>query len=203
MGGVLQSTATLMDNQNRRDQISALNAYLKKQLTQMPVSSTVVSYQRGDGEGLVQNGVIMGTVNFATAIDATQQANGYYTLRMTTCSTASESQQQDSRQVLQQSVTTNDPSLVWTSLMKDVKTIDWKFLDFNQTVWVEVWSSGTKPNLMEFDIQPAGDLLSTTMDFWLPKIDPIQTAVSGVTGTSTGGTTPRTQRVTPAATPNP
>jgi hypothetical protein len=52
----------------------------------------------------------------------------------------------------------------------DIKTLDWKFLDFNQTVWVDVWSSSTKPNLVEFTLQPADDLQPTTMDFWLPKI---------------------------------
>jgi hypothetical protein len=75
---------------------------------------------------------------------------------------------------------------LWTPLIKDIKTIDWKFLDFNQTIWVELWSSGTNPNLVEFTMQPAGDLQPTTMDFWLPKISPVQLTVSQ----QQGGTTP-------------
>jgi prepilin-type N-terminal cleavage/methylation domain-containing protein len=176
MTGTLSSASTLQDNQNRKDQTNALNAYLKKHLGELPVASTIVSYQRGDGDGLVQNGIIFGTVNFATVIDATVQPNGYYTLRLTTLSTGastSDAPLVDARQSLDQSVTTNDPTLVWTPLMTDLKTIDWKFLDFNQTQWVELWSSGTKPNLVEFDLQPAGDLLGTTVDFWIPKIDPV------------------------------
>jgi hypothetical protein len=103
------------------------------------------------------------------------QPNSYYTLRVATYSTGgnTDGAVQDARQILLQDVTTNDPSLTWTSLMTDIKTIDWKFLDFNQTQWVELWSSGTKPNLAEFTMQPAGDLQSTTMDFWIPKIDPV------------------------------
>jgi prepilin-type N-terminal cleavage/methylation domain-containing protein len=173
--GVLQSTSTLQDNQNHKDQTAALNGFLKRKLVEMPVSSTLVSYQRGDGEGLVQNGVIFGTGNLATAIDAKVQANGYYTLRVTTCATGAVQGQptQDARQVLQQAVTTDDPTLAWTPLITDVKTLDWKFLDFNQTLWVDLWSSAAKPNLVEFSLQPAGELQPVTMDFWLPKIDTI------------------------------
>jgi type II secretory pathway pseudopilin PulG len=173
--GVLQSTATLQDNQSRRDQVAALNAFLKKKLGEMPVNSTLVSYQRGDGEGLTQNGIIFGTVNFATAFDAKLQPNGYYVLRLATASTGQTQgqQPQDARQVLQQAVTTDDPTLVWTALVPDIKTMDWKFLDFNSTQWVDLWNSAAKPNLVEFSMQPAGDLQLTTMDFWLPKIDSV------------------------------
>jgi prepilin-type N-terminal cleavage/methylation domain-containing protein len=172
LSGVLESTSTLQDNQNHRDQIAALNAYMKKKLGEMPAASTVVSYQRGDGAGLVQNGIVFGTVNLATAIDATTQPNGYYSLRLTTfATTAAPDQPQDARQVLLQSVSTDDPTLVWTPLMGDIKTLDWKFLDFNTTLWVDLWNGSSKPNLVEFSMQPAGDLQSTTMDFWLPKIN--------------------------------
>jgi hypothetical protein len=171
MTGVLQSTSTLQDNQNRRDQVAALNAFLKKKLGEMPVASTLGSYQRGDGEGLAQNGIIFGTANLATAIDAKAQANGYYALRLATFATgAASGQPQDARQVLQQAVTTDDPTLAWTALMGDIKTLDWKFLDFDATLWIELWNSSAKPNLVEFSMQPAGDLQPTTMDFWLPKL---------------------------------
>jgi prepilin-type N-terminal cleavage/methylation domain-containing protein len=171
MSGVLQGTSTLQDNQNRRDQVAALNAFLEKKLGEMPATSSLVSYQRGEGEGLVQNGIVFGTANLATVVDAKSQPNGYYTLRLTTYATeAASNQPQDARQVLVQAVTTDDPTLVWTPLMEDLKTLDWKFLDFNQTVWVELWNSSTKPNLLEFSMQPAGDLQPTMMDFWLPAI---------------------------------
>jgi hypothetical protein len=179
MTGVLQSTSTLQDNQDHRDLIAALNAFLKKKLGEMPATGTLTSYQRGDGEGLVQNGIIFGTVNLATAIDAKVQANGYYALRLATMASVTlNGQVQDARQLLQQGVTADDPTLTWTPLVKDIKTLDWKFLDFNQTVWVELWSSSAKPNLVEFSLQPAGDLQSTTMDFWLPKIDAISLNVA-------------------------
>jgi prepilin-type N-terminal cleavage/methylation domain-containing protein len=172
MTGVLQGASTLQDNSNRRDQIAALNAFLKKKLGEMPVASTLTSYQRGDGEGLVQNGIIFGAKNLATAIDAKAQANGYYALRLATFTTeAGPGQPQDARQALQRAVTTDDPTLAWTPLIGDIKTLDWKFQDFNVTQWVELWGSSTKPNLVEFSMQPAGDLQPTTMDFWLPKIE--------------------------------
>jgi len=176
--GILQSTSRLADNQNRRDQVAALNAFLKNKLDGMPAGSTIASYQRGDGEGLLQNGIIFGNRNLATAIDAKVQDNGYYALRLTSfATTAGSDQPQDARQVLQQGVTTDDPTLVWTPLLGDLKTLDWKFEDFNATQWVDLWNSSNNPNLVEFSLQPAGDLQPTTMDFWIPKIQ----AVSGST----------------------
>jgi len=174
MTGVLQSTSSLQDNQSRRDQIAALNAFMKNKLYAMPVAATVSSYQRGDGEGLVQNGIIFGTANLARALDAKVQANGYYALRLATyTTTAGPNEPQDARQVLQQAATTDDPTMPWTPLMADIKTLDWKFLDFNATVWVELWSNTAKPNLVEFSLQPAGELQTTTMDFWLPNLSAV------------------------------
>ena len=172
MTGVLQSTSTLQDNSNRRDQIEALGAYLKNQLGSMPATGTLASYQRGDGEGLTQNGIIFGNNDRATAIDAKIQPNGYYALRLTSYSAGTgQGQPQDARQVLQQAVTTDDPTLTWAPLIGDIKTLAWKFQDFNVTQWVDLWGGGTKPNLVEFSLQTGGDLQPTTMDFWLPKIE--------------------------------
>ena len=179
MTAVLESTATLQDNQDRRDEIAALNAYLKNQLTGMTAQGTITSYLRGDGEGLNQNGLIYGTYNSAAAIDAKVQPNGYYTLRVTTLVTApSQTQQQDARSALQQSVTADDPSLTWVTLMTDIKTLDWKFQDLNITDWVEQWSTGSVPNLIEFTMQPGGELQPTTMDFWIPKLVPISVHIA-------------------------
>jgi prepilin-type N-terminal cleavage/methylation domain-containing protein len=172
MTAVLQGASTLQDNQNHRDEIAALNAFMKKKLGEMPAGSTIVTYQRGDGEGLVQNGIVFGTSDMATAIDGKSQANGYYSLRLATfVAGIVEGQPQDARQVLLQAASSNDPTLNWTQLIGDIKTLDWKFLDFNATVWVEFWNSPNKPNMFEFTMQPAGDLQPTTMDFWLTKID--------------------------------
>jgi len=188
MSGVIQSTATLQNNQNLHDQTSALNAFMKKKLEQMPANSTIVSYQRGEGEGLLQNGIIFGNLNFATAIDAKAQPNGYYTLRIATFETsAAPDQPPDARQVLLLAATTDDPTMTWTPLMTDIKMLDWKFLDFNATQWVDLWSSTSPPNLVEFSLQPSGDLQQSTMDFWLPKIDTISLNTSSASGGTGGG----------------
>ncbi len=179
MSGVLQSTSSLQDNSNRRDQIAALNAYLKNKLGTMPAASSISSYQRGDGEGLTQNGIIFGSANVASAIDAKVQSNGYYTLRTTTLNSVTvNGLPQDARTSLQQIVTTDDPSANWSVLIRDVKTLDWKFQDFNVTQWVELWGSPSKPNLVEFTMQTAGDLQPTTMDFWIPKLEPISVQIA-------------------------
>jgi prepilin-type N-terminal cleavage/methylation domain-containing protein len=191
MSGVLQSTGSLQDNQNRHDQEVAFTAYLKKRLNEMPAGSSVMSYQRGDGSGLAQNGIVFGTVSMARAIDATMQSNGYYQIRTTQITvTTSPDAPSDARQVLLGFVTADDPSLVWTPLMSDIKTLDWKFLDFNQTVWVDLWTSPTKPNLLEFSMQPAGELQPTTMDFWLPAIASATTNRGGGGGGGGGGAAP-------------
>ncbi len=171
MTGVLESTASLQDTQNRREETTALYAFLKQKLTTLPAHYTVVSYQRGDGEGLTQNGVLYGNATQASVVDAKVQDNGYYTIRFATYAVdTAESTSTDARQVMQQLVTTDDPSLTWRKLVTDIKTLDWKFQDFNDPNWSEIWTSSTEPNLIEFTMQPAAETQLVTMDFWLPAI---------------------------------
>ncbi len=40
---------TLQDNQNRHDEVNALNAFLKKRMEALPGNGSLVSYVRGDG----------------------------------------------------------------------------------------------------------------------------------------------------------
>jgi general secretion pathway protein J len=187
MSGVLQGASALQDNQSRSDQVSSLYAFIKNKLTMMPARSTVTSYSRGDGEGLIQNGIIFGNTNLATAIDGKIQPNGLYLLRLTSfASDASAQEPQDARQVLTQAASTDDPTLVWTPLIKDVKTMDWKFQDASLVQWDDTWTAGSTPNLIEFTLQAPGDTQSTTMDFWVPKINAISVRIQA-NPTSGGG----------------
>jgi prepilin-type N-terminal cleavage/methylation domain-containing protein len=188
MTGVLRSASTLQDNQDRNDRLSSLYAFLMHKLTMLPARSTIASYTRGDGEGLVVSGIIFGNTNLATAIDGKLQDNGLYVLRMTSFATSEAGQQsQDARQTLTQSVTTDDPTLTWTTLLKDVKTMTWKFQDATQVQWDDTWTQSATPNLVEFDLQGGGDVQPTTMDFWVPKINPISVQIRGNSSTGGGG----------------
>jgi len=176
IASVLESTSTLVDNQNHRDQITALNSFLKKKLGDLPARSTLISYQRGDGEGLVQNGIIFGTDDSALALDAKIQNNGFYTLRLSSFMATPMPNNPASAQRLNFNnyVAAEDPSLVWVPLIHDVQTVSWKFQIFNQTDWFDQWNvTSTNPNVVEFSMQLAGDLQPVTMDFWIKRIDPV------------------------------
>jgi prepilin-type N-terminal cleavage/methylation domain-containing protein len=166
--GVLSSAGSLQDNQNRADQNMALESFLKKRLTELPSQSVLISYRRGDGEGLDQNGVILGTDDLRSAIDAKIQPNGLYTLRIATFSSGGNLANSSA---FDQAVSGNDSSLSWTPLVTDIKTISWKFRDANVPRWVDQWDGlSTKPDLIEVTVQIAGDLHPSVMDFWLPHI---------------------------------
>lgn len=195
MLGVLQGTSTLQDNQDRHDVVDALNAFLKNKFSGMSALATLSSYKRGDGEGLVQNGIVIGTASQATAIDAKLQPNGYYLLRLATYSAPPSSAPapsngtggivtpgtinqpvfnlNDARTNLVSLVTSDDPTVVWTPLVTDIKSLSWKFQDVGALDWADLWAGNGKPAFVEFTMLPAGDLKATRMDFWLPKIDQI------------------------------
>jgi prepilin-type N-terminal cleavage/methylation domain-containing protein len=189
MTGVMQGASTLQDNQNHSDQLIALNAFLKKKLAEMPAQSSLMSYRRGDGEGLDQNGLLFAYENLAEAIDAKVQANGYYTLRMASYDPTMAQNGVAPGDILSAAVLRDDPTLNWTPLVHDLKDIEWKFQDLNSTQWVDQWSNGsTKPNLIECSLQLAGDLQPITMDFWMPRLVPVSATsalfqLSGQTGT--------------------
>jgi prepilin-type N-terminal cleavage/methylation domain-containing protein len=188
MTGVFQSSGTLQDNQNHRDQIVALGAFLKNKLGGMSVQSIFISYRRGDGEGLLQNGIILGDSDMATAIDAKIQPNGYYTLRLVRAnadsllkelsSTPNAPQQANLvASSLTQLVTQDDPSLQWVPLIRDIKSLDWKFQEYSNPKWDDYWTSANKPNLVELSLQLAGDLHPDTMDLWIPTLTPVSFSV--------------------------
>jgi prepilin-type N-terminal cleavage/methylation domain-containing protein len=202
MTGVFQSSSTLQDNQNHRDEIVALGAYLKNKLGGMSVQSVFISYRRGDGEGLVQNGIVLGDADMATAIDAKVQPNGFYTLRLVTVSfdsllkeyatftakpainTAGMTQDQQTNLVastLTQLVTQDDPSLQWVPLIRDVQHLDWTFQEYNVTKWDIYWPGPGKPNLVQLTLQLAGDLRPDTMDVWIPSLVPVSLAAPQTT----------------------
>lgn len=183
-GGVLRSSATLLDNQNHRDLVVALNAYLKRRLGEMSAQASLLSYRRGDGEGLLQNGIIMGIAQGsdgpATAIDAKVQPNGYYTLRLVTLN-PDDGPPQEPRVTafsrLLTLVTQDDPSLPWVTLIHDVQKPAWKFQEYNVVKWEDQWPNPSRPNLVEFTLQIAGDLRPVTMDFWVPTLVPASLSV--------------------------
>lgn len=183
--GVLQGASTLQDNQNHHDQIVFLNAFLNKKLHEMPVWSSLASYRRGNGEGLLQNGIFLREDWTVIAIDAKIQSNGYYTLRLATFTppnTASDSDAPPNTVAVpppttglafEKAVTEDNPAISWRFLMGDIRTLNWKFQDPTTYQWADTWVIPQKPNMIELSLQLAGDMQSATMDFWLPNITPV------------------------------
>jgi hypothetical protein len=146
---------------------------------------------------LLQNGIIFGDTTQLAVIDAKIQPNGDYLLRQTTYS--SDMLPANSATSLLQTVTnlvtTDDPTLVWTPLISEVKTIHWKFEAFNNaTNWTDAWTAQAKPNVVEFNYQQAADSQPTTMEFWITPIVAPALAIptdsnetNGVNGFPNGG----------------
>jgi len=215
----LRSTSTLQDNQGHRDQMVALNAFLQRKFEALGSESFLVSYRRGNDEKLAQNGIAFGRVGDTSVIDAKPQVNGYYSIRLgrTKIEDASFLNGGFVGFKLPSGVLSDDGGGVeWTSLLRDVRSIGWKFRETGSEQWVnEHPSPGTEPNLVELSVQLAGDLQPTTMDFWIPHISPVTMSLSkapaiiptnGINpangANSTGGTNP-VNKLGPASGTNP
>jgi prepilin-type N-terminal cleavage/methylation domain-containing protein len=170
----LQSVAVLQDNQNRNDRTEALGAWLKREMLDVPASGTIVSYHR-DGAPFHVSGIVWGAGQDLQALDLHLQANGEYTLRLAAyrpsssglvlagqTGTISSQVGQFTSQVIR-----DDDALVWRTLVRDLKTADWRFLAPNQTQWQDV-TAGPKPIVAELTFQPAGTSAAVTDDFWIP-----------------------------------
>lgn len=168
MTAVFESSNALKENQNRRDEVSALRAYLKSNLENLTATDHFVTYRRGDGEGLRVNGLLLITQGITEAIDATRQPNGLYTLRLAQPTTDSDPNPTVS--TFSQELDKNVEALAWTSLIHDVRSISWQFQS-SSPPWLDEWTSdSTKPTLVECTIQLAGDEQPTTMDFSIPHL---------------------------------
>ena len=180
-GATLESAGALQDNQNRQDQVEALAAWLKQSFLALPANGTLVSYHR-DGRPFHVSGIIWGEDTDLKALDLQAQANGNYTLRLATCVAASSPDDQASNTAgtagyspalarFQTEVFNDDPALAWRPLMRDLRSVDWRFRVPNSNDWQDTFSSG-KPVLTQLTFQPAGMPTSIVDDFWIPPTAP-------------------------------
>ena len=166
MTAVFQSSNDLQANQNRRDQVSALRGFLKNNFDRLASADHFIPYSR-DGEGLRLNGLIFVTSGVAEALDATPQANGFYLLRL------GRPTDNISPASFRQQLEKNQSAVNWTPLIRDVRSIGWKFQAISSPDWVTDWTRDpVKPALVECSIQLAGDDLPTTLDFPVVRIVP-------------------------------
>jgi prepilin-type N-terminal cleavage/methylation domain-containing protein len=182
----LESVASLQDNQNQSDEVQALSAFLKKSFLDVPAQGTISSFHR-DNAPFKVSGIIWGNGDDLRAVDMQLQQNGYYTLR-TTFYTPPPFPQGPALTVFQRQVVTNDSTLSWRPLVRDVRAADWRFKEYNSTVWEEQTSS-SKPLLAEFTIQLAGANLGVTDDFWIPPTQPAGNAVAAAAANNAAATT--------------
>ena len=168
MSAVFQSSSTLKENQNRRDEVTAFQAYLKNTLARVGAADQLVTYQRGDGDGLHVNGILLVIQPTTMAIDAVRQPNGLYTIRL--AKPAPDDDPNPNAGTFSQKLDRDTSALAWTTLLHDVKSVQWRF-QADTPDWQDEWPNlGTKPGLVECTIQIAGDSQPTAMDFALPHL---------------------------------
>ncbi len=170
VSSVLQSAASLRDNQQRRDQSAALDLFVRTKLRQMTGSSVFFSYRNDDGGG-PHSGIIFDFVGHAEAFDAVAQPDGLYTLRYVDLPTGALTTAISPAVMLGNEVANNDPPVAWQSLVRDIRSIDWKFQDANGSPWVAEWNNnGTRPALVQMSLQLAGEVRPSVSVFWIPPL---------------------------------
>jgi prepilin-type N-terminal cleavage/methylation domain-containing protein len=180
-GATLQSASTLEDNQNREDETQALGSWLRQSLLALPAEGNLVSYHR-DGRPFDVSGIIWGAGDDLRALDLQPQANGNYTLRLASYRPGDAGSLSGlppgpagytaALAAFQTQVFQDDPGLSWRPLIRDLKSVDWRFRTANVTVWQDT-SVGGKPVLAEMTLQAAGATGPIVDDFWIP---PVQSA---------------------------
>ena len=169
MTAVFQGSNDLQDNQNRRDEVSALHAYLKNDFENLAASDHMQTYRRGTGDGLRVNGVLLVTQGNTFALDAEPQSNGLYVLRL-----GRPTPDRDPNPTVAsftQELEKNQSALTWTPMIRDVKSIAWQFQSASSPDWQKEWlADPAKPTLVECSIQLAGDQAPVTMDFLVPHV---------------------------------
>jgi len=181
-GATLQSASTLQENQNREDAVQALGAWLRQSLLEIPSGGVLVSYHRDDQPFRV-SGIIWGIDHNLRALDIQAQGNGNYLLRLanyreaddhlatafadsTGPTVSAEAVAHFKTQVLE-----NDSNLSWRTLLRDIKSANWRFRSTASTDWVDSSSEG-RPLLAELTLQSSGMIGSVVDDFWIPPLQP-------------------------------
>ena len=168
MTAVFQSSNDLKANQNRRDQISAFGAYLKNRFSSLTGDDHIISYRRGNGDGLGVNGVILNVGGSFKAIDTDSQDNGLYGLRL---AQPGDFDPQPTIASFSQELDKHVSALVFVPLLADVHTIKWQFRLAQSPNWLPEWTSTTSnPDVVECSVQLAGEDSPTVFDFSIPRL---------------------------------
>jgi type II secretory pathway pseudopilin PulG len=171
LSAILQSSSALADDQFREDEAGALTGYLQHQFRHIAERGLALTYRRaGQEQG---PGLIFGTASKMVALEAAPAPNGLCLLRETRFVPPRGSQLDARTQalLLERMVLRDDDALVWTPLLRDVRTLAWRFQDAKQAVWTTVLpDTGTQPALIELTLEIAGDRHERTADFWIPTV---------------------------------
>lgn len=59
----------------------------------------------------------------------------------------------------------------WLRLLPDLRSVQWRFFDEQQQEWVEEWSGGRRPTLVELNLQLLGEEIPRKFVFWVPPLE--------------------------------
>jgi hypothetical protein len=174
LSAILQSSTGLADDQFREDEAGALTGYLQHKFRHIAEGGLMLTYRRtGQEQG---PGLVFGTAAEMVALEPAVAANGFCLLRETRFVPPRDSQLDARTQalLLERLVLRDDDGLVWTPLLRDVRTLAWRFQDARQPVWTRILPEvGAQPALIEMTLEIAGDRHARTADFWIPTIDAV------------------------------
>ena len=177
-GATLESASTLQDNQNREDSAQALESWLRHSFQALPADGVLISYHR-DSQALPVSGVIWGAGADLRALDLQRQPNGNDLLRMANYQPDKDDSSLRSGDALksaeltkfQEQVLSEDPALAWRPLMRDIKSMGWRFRKQSGGNWADTSVAG-KPLVAELVFQAAGVKAAIVNDFWIPPLQP-------------------------------
>lgn len=61
----------------------------------------------------------------------------------------------------------------WLRLLPDLRAVQWRFYDEARQDWVEEWPEGTRPPLVELNLQLLGEEIPRKYVFWVPPVEEV------------------------------
>jgi hypothetical protein len=58
----------------------------------------------------------------------------------------------------------------WLRLLPDLREVQWRFYDETQQDWVDEWTEGNRPPLVELNLTLLGEEVPRKFVFWVPPV---------------------------------
>lgn len=171
VNAAIRATATLNEENIEAQRLNAFVALVRRTLHNLPATARVSGgVRRESGDGLVELVIEEAPGAFAWGTGGPSSGTAVLAARprlgggreMSLLLLPGATGEMERRELLERGA--------WLRLLPDLRSVQWRFFDEGQQDWVDEWSGGGRPPLVELTLELLGEGVPRRFTFWVPPV---------------------------------